>query len=233
MEKERGTNIHVTQRRQLFGRRVGRALGGAMAGLIAELLPAHRLELDAPPPDPLTGLFGAPVKDVWLEIGFGGGEHLLWQAGANPETGYIGCEPFLSGAGKALRGIAGAGLRNVRLHDDDARHVLQWLPAASLGRVFILFPDPWPKRRHRKRRFLSDEGLTLIARVLRPGGQLRFATDIADYAAMVSAAVARRADFREAPGLLAERPADWPLTRYAQKAAAAGRRCQFFIFERV
>ena len=124
-------------------------------------------------------------------------------------------------------------MRTLRLYDDDARHVLEWLPDASLGRVFILFPDPWPKRRHRKRRFLTADGLTALSRVMRSGAELRFATDIADYAAMVASAVSNRIDFRAAPGLLSERPPDWPLTRYAEKAMAAGRECRFFIYERI
>jgi tRNA (guanine-N7-)-methyltransferase len=111
--------------------------------------------------------------------------------------------------------------------------VLDWLPEASIGRVFVLFPDPWPKKRHRKRRLLSEAGLSAVARVLRPGGELRFATDIADYAAMVVASVDKRADFEANPGLLPERPADWPLTRYAEKAVEAGRQCAFFRFRRV
>lgn len=167
-----------------------------------------------------------------MEIGFGAGEHLLWQAEKHPDIGFIGCEPFLNGVAKAVSGIEEVGLTNVRLYDNDARHLLNWLPPGELGRVFILFPDPWPKKRHRKRRFLTDEGLSLLARALRPGAQLRFATDIADYAKMVLDGIRRSAEFRFAPGLLPERPADWPMTRYAEKAVEAGRECRFFIFER-
>jgi tRNA (guanine-N7-)-methyltransferase len=221
------------RQRQLYGRRVGRALTSDLERLIATHLPPLRLDLGAPPPSPLSSLFGAPVQDIWLEIGFGGGEHLLWQAEQNRSIGMIGCEPFISGVAKLVRGVDEAGLRSVRLYDDDARHVLDWLPEASIGRVFVLFPDPWPKKRHRKRRLLSEAGLSAVARVLRPGGELRFATDIADYAAMVVASVDKRADFEANPGLLPERPADWPLTRYAEKAVEAGRQCAFFRFRRV
>lgn len=219
--------------RQLYGRRVGRALTGDLERLIADRLPSLRLDLNQPPPDALSGIFGAPVSDVWLEIGFGGGEHLFWQAENHPSIGMIGCEPFISGVAKLVRGIDEAGLRTVRLHDDDARQVLDWLPDASIGRVFVLFPDPWPKQRHRKRRFLNADGLGSLARVLRPGGEFRFATDIADYAEMVLAFMKQCADFAPRPGLLDERPSDWPLTRYAEKAIAAGRTCAFFRFERV
>ena len=230
--------------RQLYGRRVGRALTDDLERLIATCLPPLRLDLSAPPPDPLSGLFAAPVEllsgifaapveDVWLEVGFGGGEHLFWQANHHRSIGFIGCEPFISGVAKLVRGIDEAGLGTVRLHDDDANHVLDWLPEASIGRVFVLFPDPWPKKRHRKRRFLNENGLSSLARVLRKGGELRFATDIPDYAAMVAASIGTRGDFAARPGLVEERPADWPLTRYAEKALGAGRECQFFRFERV
>lgn len=219
--------------RQLYGRRISRPLGSEVADLVEKRLPGLRLHLDAPPPQPLRALFPRAVDDVWLEIGFGGGEHLLWQAVVHPRIGFIGCEPFLNGVGKFLRGVGEAGLENVRLYDDDARHVLDWLRDAELGRVFMLFPDPWPKQRHRKRRFLSEAGLALLARVMRPGAELRFATDIADYAEMVARAVRARRSFAPKPGPTAERPADWPLTRYAEKAIAAGRECRFFIYERL
>ena len=221
------------RRRQLYGRRVGRALTTDLERLIATRLPPLRLDLSRPAPGSLSEIFGAPVEDVWLEIGFGGGEHLLWQADNHRAIGIIGCEPFLSGVAKLVRGIDEAGLQTVRLYDDDARHVLDWLPEASIGRVFVLFPDPWPKKRHRKRRFLNAEGLSCLARVLRLGGELRLATDIADYAAMVLASIEKHGDFQARPGLLGERPLDWPLTRYGEKAIDAGRICQFFRFERV
>jgi tRNA (guanine-N7-)-methyltransferase len=219
-------------RSQLYGRRIGRAIGAAHADLLAERFPELRLDPAQPPPRDPAELFRVPVREVWLEIGFGAGEHLLWQAEANPDIGFIGCEPFLNGVAKAVDGIEEARLGNVRLYDNDARHLLEWLPAASLGRLFILFPDPWPKKRHRKRRFLTQDGLGLIARAMRSGAQLRFATDIPDYAEMVLDGIDGSADFRFAPGLLPEPPADWPLTRYAEKAVAAGRECRFFVFER-
>jgi tRNA (guanine-N7-)-methyltransferase len=221
------------RRRQLHGRRVGRALTVDAERLLASHLPSLRLDLGSPPPQPLASLFAADVETVWLEIGFGGGEHLLWQAEANPRAGFIGCEPFLSGVVKVCRGIEEAGSNNTRLYDDDARHVLEWLPEASIGRVFVLFPDPWPKKRHRKRRFLGDAGLSALSRVMSKGAELRFATDIEDYAAMVLTAIDRRQDFAAVPGEYPERPADWPLTRYAEKAAAAGRHCRFFGFQRL
>jgi tRNA (guanine-N7-)-methyltransferase len=197
------------------------------------LLPSLRLDLTEAAPGELKQLFPVPVRDVWLEIGFGAGEHLLWQAEAHPKIGFIGCEPFLNGVAKVLSSIEKDSLNAIRLYDDDARHLLHWLPAASLGRVFILFPDPWPKKRHLKRRFLSKESIEDIARVMRLGSELRFATDIADYAEMVTKRIEASDLFSSRPGLLGERPSDWPMTRYAEKALAARRECRFFVFERL
>jgi tRNA (guanine-N7-)-methyltransferase len=176
------------------------------------------------------------VRDVWLEIGFGGGEHLAWQLEANPDVGVIGCEPFIRGVAGIIKRLdeSGENLRaRLRIHNDDARFALDWLPEASIGRVFVLFPDPWPKKRHRKRRLLNPDVLTALARVMRRGAMLRFATDIADYGDMVEEHMAPRMDFAAAPGLLAERPADWPITRYEQKAIAASRPRRLYVFERV
>ncbi len=219
-------------RRQLHGRRVGRGLSQATVRLLKTRLPELRMDLTAPPPAPLRRLFPVPVDDVWLEVGFGGGEHLLWQARHNPHIGLIGCEPFITGVARVLRATEDAGLANIRLHDDDARQPIDWLPEASVGRVFVLFPDPWPKKRHHKRRFLHASALDGLARVMRTGAHLRFATDIPSYAAMVIEGMAGRTDFAASPGLLSSRPADWPATRYEAKAIGAGRTCQFLVFER-
>lgn len=227
------TNGNHTPRRHLYGRRKGRPLSPAQTKLLAEALHTVRLGLNTPPPRTLGALFPHAPADVWLEIGFGGGEHLLFQAEHHREIGIIGCEPFISGVAKALQGMEASNLGNVRIYDDDAAHVLQWLPEGAISRAFILFPDPWPKKRHRKRRFLTSDGLGLIARVLQPGAELRFATDIPDYAEMVLAAVDRSGHLACRPGRLESRPDDWPLTRYAEKAKLAGRACQFFIFTRI
>lgn len=228
----RGNDETFRERRHLHGRRVGRPLKSSQAELLATRLPALRIDPTQPPPAQAAALFPAPVDDVWLEIGFGAGEHLLWQASEHPEIGFIGCEPFVNGVVKVVRGVDEAGLGNARLYDDDARDLLDWLPEASIARAFVLFPDPWPKKRHRKRRILTDEGLALLAHVMRRGAELRFATDIADYAEMVVEGIEASAEFSAEPGLLPERPADWPMTRYADKAVAAGRACQFFVFRR-
>lgn len=211
-----------------YGRRRGRRPSPRQQRLLDDSLPTYRIDLGGPLPWPED-------RDIWLEIGFGGAEHLLWQAEHHPVPGLIGCEPFQDGVVKALSGIEERGLTNVRLHDDDARDVLRWLPAGRLARVFVLFPDPWPKRRHIKRRLLSAATLALIAERMAPGAELRIGTDIGDYARTILIAVA------EVPQLvwLARRPVDWrvrpddwPATRYEAKAIREGRRCYFFRFQK-
>ena len=221
-----------------FGRRRGRKLSDRQEALRSDVLPRVRLDLGQPPSQPLQRLFADGddvVRSVWLEIGFGGGEHLLWQAAQNADVGLIGCEPFEDGVVKALRGIAENSLTNIRIHDDDARDVLRWLPAASVARVVILFPDPWPKARHRKRRLVNAQLLAEIARILTPAGDLRLATDIADYARTMLIALAESGAFRwtaNSPQDWRQRPADWPQTRYEQKAHREGRRCYFFLLRK-
>ena len=199
------------------------------------LLPLIRVDLAKEAPRPLTALFPVPVKDVWLEIGFGSGEHLLWQAERHRDIGLIGCEPFINGMGSLLGAIEERGLGTIRVHDGDAREVLSWLPERSIGRIFLLFPDPWPKRRQQKRRLISGETVHELARVLVQGGALRFASDSGDYAAQAlrlmrkSGAfiwrVERLADWRE-------RPSDWPETRYERKALSEGRKPVYLSFAR-
>lgn len=220
-----------------FGRRRGRKLSPRQQGLVEGRLREVSVDLSRPAPQPLTRLFGSPVRETWLEIGFGGGEHLLWQARAHPEVGIIGCEPFLDGVVKVVSAMdeSGTELGNVRLHPDDARPLLRWLPDASITRAFILFPDPWPKARHQKRRLVSEATLRELARVMAPGAELRLGTDIADYARWMLIAVAREGSFAwtaSAPSDWRERPADWPQTRYEAKAVAAGRRCNYFRLRR-
>lgn len=223
-------------RRSLYGRRKGKKLRAGQAARFDTLLPELRLDLAAPPPADLRALFAAPVSDIRMEIGFGGGEHMLHEAEANPGTGFIGVEPFLNGMAKALAGIDERGLKNVRLYDNDAALVLDWLPEGSLTRVDLLYPDPWPKTRQFKRRFVSDANLEKIVRALKPGGEFRFASDIASYVEWTLAHVRRR------PQLVwtAERADDWrkpwagwPGTRYEAKALREGRVPAYLIFRRV
>ena len=218
-----------------FGRRKGKALRAGQAGLVAASLPHLRLDLSAPPPRDLAELFPEPVRDVYLEIGYGGGEHLTQRAGENRDIGFIGCEVFLNGVARMLGQIGEHDLTNIRLWDEDAKPLLDWLPDASLGRAYLLYPDPWPKRRHRKRRFLSEAMLPKFARVLRPGAELRFATDIDDYAAFALARVARSADFEWTAQCQADWLAPWEgwrSTRYEAKALREGRRGAYFSFRR-
>lgn len=165
-----------------FGRRNARKLSARQQALVDERLP--ELAVPEAPAGTLApaSLFGAGVEEVWLEIGFGSGEHFVAQARANRDVGLIGCEPFIDGMAKALVRIDEAGLANVRLHMGDARDLTGWLEAASLDRVFILFPDPWPKARHFKRRLIQPDFLDELHRVTRPGGEVRFATDVRSYA---------------------------------------------------
>ncbi|MFZ1104500.1 MAG: tRNA (guanosine(46)-N7)-methyltransferase TrmB [Hyphomicrobiaceae bacterium] len=219
-----------------YGRRRARAPSGRQQALWREVLPRVAVPEDAAALASPAALFAPPVREVWLEIGFGGGEHLVWQAKAHADMGLIGCEPFEDGVIKLIGAIEREGLANVRVCAEDARPLLRRLPEASLGRVFILFPDPWPKKRHHKRRIVSAATLAEVARVLRPGGELRIATDVGAYASVILDVAQRRPELRwtaQGPQDWRRRPPDWPQTRYEAKAVAAGRRCYFFRFERV
>jgi tRNA (guanine-N7-)-methyltransferase len=218
-----------------YGRRRGRKPSARQAALLERELPRVALRLAGPPPPRLGQLFAPPVEEVWLEIGFGGAEHLLWQARANPHVGLIGCEPFEDGVVKALSAIEREKLANIRLHADDARPLLRWLPDGQIARAFILFPDPWPKKRHQKRRLVSAATLGELARIMRPGAELRIATDIGDYARWILLAVREQHSFGwsvEGPRDWRERPPDWPSTRYEAKALREGRRSTYFRFRR-
>jgi tRNA (guanine-N7-)-methyltransferase len=226
-----------TRSRELrsFGRRRGRRLSARQRVLYDEVLPRLALDLQSACPRVLSALFPVPVSAAWLEIGFGGAEHLVWQARHHPHFGHIGCEVFEDGIVKAVSAIEEQALANVRLGIDDARDVLRWLPQASLARVFILFPDPWPKRRHVKRRMVSPVLFDLLARVMAPGAELRIATDIGDYAGAILLAAAAHPAFvwqAAGPSDWRQRGPDWPETRYEAKARGEGRRCYFFRFLR-
>lgn len=214
-----------------FGRRKGKRLRPTQEELVADLLP--RLRVDAADVGALAAAF---PRDLWLEIGFGGGEHLAAQARAHPDIGFLGCEPFVNGVAKLLAVVDRDGLGNVRIWDDDATKLLPRLPAAAFGRVSILYPDPWPKRRQRKRRIVADETLAGLARVMRPGAELRFATDIDDYAGWTLARILRSPDFRWTAERADDwrRPwPDWPGTRYEAKALQEGRAPTYLTFLRL
>jgi len=212
---------------KLYGRRKGPALSTHQERLLETLLPQLALELE-PGREP-KNYFAAPVEDVWLEIGFGAGEHLLWQAEHHRHAGLIGAEPYVSGVAKLLSKLAAAdearpkgGLANrLRIYPDDAREILDALPDASLGRVFILFPDPWPKTRHHKRRFIQVDTLDALARVLRPGAEFRYASDDADYFNWTLERLMAHPAFTWSANCAQDwqtRPDDWPPTRYESKA---------------
>lgn len=206
------------------------------AALLAESLAAFAIALpETGGLDPAT-LFPAPIAGFALEIGFGGGEHLAWQAERHPEIGYIGCEVFKNGLAAILAAIRAKGLRNIRLYPETAQGLIERLPEASLDTIFLLFPDPWPKRRHRSRRFVNRDNLRQFARLLKDGGELRIASDDPGYVTWCLAMLRASPDFSwEATGPedWQSRPADWPATRYEQKAIAAGRRPHFFRFRRL
>ena len=181
----------------------------------------------------LPALFGD--RDIWLEIGFGGGEHMVHQASQNPNVGFIGCEPYINGVAMLLGKIRDAGCENIRIHPGDARDMFDVLPPESVSRAFLLYPDPWPKKRHHRRRFVTQDHLKPLHSVLKPGAIFRVATDIPDYV---------RQTLEEVPKAgfewLAERPQDWRepwgdwiSTRYEQKALREGRTPHYLTFRRL
>ena len=217
----------------LHGRRAGRPLRKDQRARMARDLPSLEIPLAALS-DP-AALFPAPLAGLRLEVGFGGGEHLATEAGRCPDVGFIGCEPFLNGVAKLVERIDALDLANIRLHPGDAGELLDALPPACLDGADVFYPDPWPKRRQRKRRFLSEGNLDRLARALKPGAPLRFATDIDDYAGWVLARILRSTDFTWEAGEADDwrRPfPGWPSTRYEQKAIREGRPPAYFTFRR-
>jgi tRNA (guanine-N7-)-methyltransferase len=226
-------------RRTFYGRIRGKALRPNQRRLLEELLPrlsvpgVARAGMPGRTPVDTATLFG-PERPVWLEIGFGGGEHLVDQALSHPEVGLIGCEPFINGLAMALARIEAAGPGNLRLHAGDARDLLDLLPTASLARVFLLYPDPWPKTRHRARRFMNSENLAALARVMVAGAELRLATDIPDYVdhALAALAVSRAFAVQGGPEDWTRPWPGWPGTRYEAKALREGRVPQYLTILR-
>jgi tRNA (guanine-N7-)-methyltransferase len=221
--------------RAFFGRRKGHPLKPRQAALFDTLLPRVALDLAKPAPADLRGLFDS-VDEVRLEIGFGGAEHLIGEARAHPRVGFIGTDAFINGVAKALVAIDENELGNIRLHCGDASELIDWLPDAALSRIDLLYPDPWPKRRHWKRRFIQDDSLKRLARILKSGGELRFATDIADYAVYALARVLRSPDFVWTAEAASDWRQPWPGfagTRYEAKAKREGRVPAYFTFRRL
>ena len=225
-------------RRNFYGRLKGKSLKPAQKRYLDEDLaalspgPVSWEENPDRTPLDLNGLFGG--REVWLEIGFGGGEHMVHQAQRNPLVGIIGCEPYINGVAMLLGKIRKARVDNLRVHPGDARDLLDVLPAASISKVFLLYPDPWPKKRHHRRRFVTPEHLEPLAKVMKPAAEFRVATDIPDYVRQTLEEVPRSGfDW------LAERPDDWRVpwddwisTRYEQKALREGRVPHYLTFRR-
>jgi len=206
--------------RTLYGRRRGKKLRAGQEALLDTLLP--KLSIKLPLNEPLFGRSGGD-REIWLEVGFGSGEHLVWQAEQHPDVMLLGCEPFINGVAKCLAHIERAGVTNVRLFNDDARLLMAALPERSLSRVFILFPDPWPKTRHHKRRFVQRATLDLLAPLMKAGAELRLATDDPSYLPWMIEHACTHPAFEwlaERPSDWRSRPTDWPPTRYEQKMLA-------------
>ena len=222
-------------RRKIWGRRQSRPLKDKQKDLVVDLLPQVQITLEENGAIVPSQLF-PQATTAWLEIGFGGGEHLAEQAARHPNVGIIGCEPFMNGVASLLGHMAEMKLENVRIVQDDARLVLEQLPAKSISRVFILFADPWPKKRHHKRRIIQVDSLARIAEVLTSDGLLHLATDDPGYQEWIVDVLAHSPQFvavddgRVVPS---ERPSDWPQTRYEQKALAAGRCPHYWVLKKI
>jgi tRNA (guanine-N7-)-methyltransferase len=219
-----------------FGRRKGHKLRARQADLIEHLLPRLALNIGDTNRSDLADLFDPPADVVRLEIGFGGGEHLIAEARAFPQSGFIGCEPYVNGMAKILAQIEAQGAGNIRLFAGDAAELLAWAPPHSLARIDLIHPDPWPKRRHWKRRFVQDTTIAAMARALQPNGEFRFVSDIDDYCAWTLAHLSRSPDFT----WTAERASDWrqpwtdyTMTRYGRKAEREGRHATYLRFRKV
>lgn len=220
---------------RFFGRRRGKRLRDAGQARVQSLLPDLTLRL----PEAGEGLdpqrvFARPMRAIWLEVGFGGGEHLAWQASQHADIGMIGCEVFVNGIAALLGHIQKGALGNIRIFPEDARLLMPVLPDGCLDRVFVLFPDPWPKKRHAERRFIGGDNLDQLARLLRSGGELRIATDDPTYQRWARDQMTARQDFCLVSG---DDPTvktnDWPGTRYEAKARQAGRVSHFLRYLRV
>ncbi|WP_102959591.1 tRNA (guanine(46)-N(7))-methyltransferase TrmB [Mangrovicella endophytica] len=227
--------VHPTRSREaFFGRVKGPALRPRQAALFETHLPQLAVDLSQPAGD-LAAWFPVPVREVRLEIGFGGGEHLHREAGRFPDIGFIGVEPFVNGMAKMLVALEETPRPNLRLFPDDATMLLDWLPQASIAAIDLFYPDPWPKRRHWKRRFVNPTNLDRFARVLKPGGRFRFASDIDTYVNWTLLHCRDHEAFTWIAGAAADwhTPYEaWPGTRYEAKAIREGRRPAYLTFRR-
>jgi tRNA (guanine-N7-)-methyltransferase len=224
------------QSEAFFGRRRGKTIRPLQAAAMADGLSRYRLDLAEPAPSDIKTLFPAEIADVRLEIGFGGGEHLLHEAKSHPDTGFIGVEPFVNSMAKMMTALGEKPLANLRVHDDDATRLLDWLPAASLSGIDLLYPDPWPKKKHWKRRFVSPVNLDRFARVLKSGGKFRFASDIDTYVnwTLLHCGAHGAFEWQANDAVDWRLPYEgWPGTRYEAKALREGRTPAYLTFRRV
>ncbi len=223
------------QRLRHYGRRLGRKLRPGRAALLETLLPQIRIPLAAGTRlDPWSMFERRPAR-LWLEIGFGAGEHTAWQAERQPDVGILASEMFVNGVASLLRHVAERGLANIRIHPEDARPLLAALPDACLDRVFLLHPDPWPKARHAERRFVNPANLDTLARVMADGAELRIASDHPIYQIWTLEQIGKRREFEWLARRAQDwrmRPEDWPETRYERKAKGQGRTSLYLRYRR-
>ncbi|MBS9719214.1 tRNA (guanosine(46)-N7)-methyltransferase TrmB [Tianweitania sp. BSSL-BM11] len=235
-DNEGDTQVRRSRATEAFyGRRHGRPVRTQAAEAVANLLPRLKLDLTKPAPSDLTTLFPVPVERVRLEIGFGGGEHVISEAGREPQNGFIGVEPFINGMSRCMQTLETEPRPNLRVYDDDATQLLDWLPASSIAEIDLLYADPWPKKKHWKRRFISPVNLDRFARVLQSGGTFRFASDIEHYVNWTLLHIRAHPDFE----WIAERADDWrqpypgwQSTRYEAKALRERRTPAYLTFRR-
>ena len=219
-----------------FGRRVGKKLSLRRKALLLTLLPKIKINIDTLTTCKSIKTFKPFVsEDTWLEVGFGGGEYIVGEAIRHPEINFIGCEPYINGVASLLSKIEENQLKNIFIHDDDAITLLDLLPEKSIGRIFCLFSDPWPKKRHQKRRFISEKNLNRVSRILKDGGEFNFATDHVDYVYWTLEHFQRQKDFERVRETLVDwlyPPKDWISTRYELKARSNGQDPVFLQFKR-
>lgn len=238
IEKNNLTTILPMQQeyRKIWGRKQSRPLKTYQKDLLEQLLPQLQVKINSDTNiDPAT-LFPTLKKDYHLEIGFGGGEHLATRAKESLEIGFLGCEPFINGVASLLKHIDTSSIDNIRIVVDDARLLLKSLPNQSVSRIYVLFPDPWHKKRHHKRRIISSETIEDLSRILKSTGELYMATDILNYAIWMQETLKSRPEFRLEMGTrqsLTERPADWPHpTKYEMKGVKEGRQATYMIYQK-
>lgn len=228
-------DLENIQGSRVYGRRLAKPLKKNSAARLEKYFPLCSITLEKNEILDVSQLFDHEPKEYWLEIGFGKGEHLIEQAKANPDIGFIGCEPFVNGVSGMVDQMDKEGLTNIRFFMNDARLLMDALPDRVISRAFILFPDPWPKKRHHKRRIVSRGNLIVLSRLLKDNAELRIGTDHHDYCRWILARLMENSDFSwisDHPDDWHKRPDDWPATRYEQKAMEAGRKSAYLTFNR-